>query len=76
MYRCGLEKLSEAFATVVNPSEITEFDQVCGCEQENVFKLRRLKVSEVGRALSQIKSSTAAGHDTIPAFLLSHIRAQ
>jgi len=68
-----LSTLNEYFASVVQSTRPTALTVPSGCNAANSFQLSILSYSEVIKALSSIKSSTATGHEQIPGFVLQKL---
>ena len=68
-----LSTLNDYFASVVQATDPTVITVPLGCDTADSFQLSPLSHSEVFKALSSIKPSTAPGHEQIPGFVLQKL---
>jgi len=68
-----LDTLNQYFATVVLTPQNTQLVVPPSCNNDDTSYFSELSSSEVQKALSLIKSTTAPGHDKFPGFVLKRL---
>jgi len=65
--------LNDYFASVVQATTPNTLTVPLGCDMASSFRLSLLSRTEVNKALSSIKTSTAPGHGQIPGFVIQKL---